>query len=1280
MASIGSRWVDRGAPRFGAWRVLRWAVTGVLATLAAGCGGDPETPPPTPKYSVGGTVAGVSGTVVLQNNGSDMLARSTDGAFTFATALDNGSNYNVTVATQPALQLCAVTNGAGTLSGANVTNVQVTCAPIPAQTFAVGGSVSGLAGTLVLQNNGGDDVTLAADGSFSFSTLIADGAGYAVTVRTQPAAQTCSVINGSGSVAGAAVSNVQVTCADNPPLTYGVGGALTGLAGSVVLQNNGGDALTLTANGVFNFATALPTGSPYAVTVRTQPATQTCTVTGGSGTIASANITGVVVNCVTNLPTTFTVGGSVSGLSGNVVLQNNGGDDLTRTANGAFTFATALAASAPYNVTVRIQPAGQVCTVTNGAGTVAANVTNVQVACATTLQPLTHKVTLGPDRVRPGEGLVGTIHVANRGTAAVNNVVVQARFPAVGVNNSMSQTLLTGGGICPGNGFCDRNELVTWNLGTIAAGQGTTLSLPMIVTAGTADGTTIPLAVELLSGGAQVAIETASVTVDADNALSLAVDEDKDAIAPGSTLAYTLTYGNRGTTSLSGTTMRLPLPAGVTFVSATGGGTLVGDTVQWTLNTLLAGEPGRQRVVVTTSTGLANGSLLATGSAQISGTSASTGVETAQAVAVTRVRTAPPLGLAMALDASPVRAGNPMMVRLTVSNLSGASLFGARLVLRFPVDRVDSSLSQTLITGGAVCPGNSFCDRYELASWALGTLNAGTATTVELPINVTPGSPAGSLVALDAFVEADGVSMSQISQTVAIDNDEPLALSIDVDRDAVAPGSTLTYTLTYANRGATSITGSALRLPLPQGVTFVSASGGGTLVGGAVQWALNTLVPSQSGRVQVVVDVDAGAAAGTLLAVDTAQLTGTTASTGPAAAQAAIVTRVQASSVLGLALEAGPSPAQPGEVVQAKFTVSNAGTSPVFGTTLTVRFPIDSVNSSMSQTLMTGGAVCPGNAFCDRYELATWSLGTIAAGRSVTVQMPMVVTSGTVGGTLAKLQASVSADGLSASRGSMTFVVDGDSALTLTLDDSADALTAGSTLTYGLSYGNRTAASITGTTLVLPLPAGVSFVSATGGGTQVGNTVQWTLGSLPAASTGRVTADVTVGTSVANGTLLVVDAAELAGTSATTGPEKARAMASTRVAASRPLDLGIALSAATVSPGQTLNATMTVTNNSGTALLGAVLLVRYPTEGVNSSLSQTLLTGGGICPGNAFCDRGELVTWNLGTLAAGASVNVTMPMVITSGTAAGTLIRVEAELQSDARDDQATASATARVQ
>ncbi len=39
---------------------------------------------------------------------------------------------------------------------------------------------------------------------------------------------------------------------------------------------------------------------------------------------------------------TYTVGGTISGLTGTAVLENNAGNDLSLSANGAFTFSTAL--------------------------------------------------------------------------------------------------------------------------------------------------------------------------------------------------------------------------------------------------------------------------------------------------------------------------------------------------------------------------------------------------------------------------------------------------------------------------------------------------------------------------------------------------------------------------------------------------------------------------------------------------------------------------------------------------------------------------------------------------------------------------------------------------------------------------------------------------------------------------------------------------------------------------------------------------------------------------
>jgi BspA type Leucine rich repeat region (6 copies) len=80
-------------------------------------------------FTVGGTVTGLSvwDTITLQDNGGDNLTLSTNGTFTFPTALPNGHAYSVTLYTTDGQVACTFTNGSGTISGANVTNIMVSC-------------------------------------------------------------------------------------------------------------------------------------------------------------------------------------------------------------------------------------------------------------------------------------------------------------------------------------------------------------------------------------------------------------------------------------------------------------------------------------------------------------------------------------------------------------------------------------------------------------------------------------------------------------------------------------------------------------------------------------------------------------------------------------------------------------------------------------------------------------------------------------------------------------------------------------------------------------------------------------------------------------------------------------------------------------------------------------------------------------------------------------------------------------------------------------------------
>jgi hypothetical protein len=379
-------------------------------------------------YTVSGTVTGLAGTgLELSNNGTDSISivpGAPPTTFTFPTAISSVDGYAITVTRQPSnpSQTCvAGAATAGPPTGGNVTNATIACST---NSFLVGGTISGLQGTgLQLQNNNGDTLSITAGNtSFAFASPVMSGGAFNVTVLSQATnpAQSCIVVpaTATGTVGTSNVTSVVINCAAN---SYTIGGTITGLTGSgLQLRNNNGPPLPVTPGSTsFTFPQPLPSGLAYSVTVvgPTSNPTQNCVVTPASatGTVGNTAVTSVVINCATN---SFTVGGTISGLTGSgLQLRNNGGNLLNVAAGSTnFTFATPLVSGAPYNITV-VGPTTnpvQNCIVApaTAAGIVGANnVTSVVINCAT------NSFTVGGSI----NGLTGTgLQLSNNGASPIN--------------------------------------------------------------------------------------------------------------------------------------------------------------------------------------------------------------------------------------------------------------------------------------------------------------------------------------------------------------------------------------------------------------------------------------------------------------------------------------------------------------------------------------------------------------------------------------------------------------------------------------------------------------------------------------------------------------------------------------------------------------------------------------------------------------------------------------------------------------------------------------------
>ena len=286
-------------------------LSALACALVIGCsGGGKSTAAVQPAtYTIGGTVSGLTGMgLVLENAGSNSLSVSANAtSFSFSNPVPNSHVYSVTVSAQPSGESCVVANGNGTAT-ADVTSVSVTCTALD----TISGTVTGLVNPgLILQDNGGDSLTVAADATgFSFPTPLSNGDSYLVTVLTEPLGEVCTVSNGSGKAAGA-VTNVAVICTAQ----YEISGTVFGLNGTgLVLQDNGGDNLAVNAHAEsFVFPTPVAAGGAYSITILSQSAAENCSLISGSGK-ANSNVTSASVVCVGDW--SWTAGSNTLGLNG----------------------------------------------------------------------------------------------------------------------------------------------------------------------------------------------------------------------------------------------------------------------------------------------------------------------------------------------------------------------------------------------------------------------------------------------------------------------------------------------------------------------------------------------------------------------------------------------------------------------------------------------------------------------------------------------------------------------------------------------------------------------------------------------------------------------------------------------------------------------------------------------------------------------------------------------------------------------------------------------------
>jgi len=184
---------------------------------AQGLSGAPGAPGQAATILIGTTTTVAAGMPALVTNSG--TANAAILSFSIPQGAPGIPGQSVMTFAEPAGRNCA--SGGIKVVAANGTTYVCNGAPATATFRTISGTLSGLSpgSTVVLRDNGTDDLTLSANGNFTFPTPLTTGSTYAVTVATQPVGGTCSVANATGTVGTSNVTNIAVNCASPTVVT-----------------------------------------------------------------------------------------------------------------------------------------------------------------------------------------------------------------------------------------------------------------------------------------------------------------------------------------------------------------------------------------------------------------------------------------------------------------------------------------------------------------------------------------------------------------------------------------------------------------------------------------------------------------------------------------------------------------------------------------------------------------------------------------------------------------------------------------------------------------------------------------------------------------------------------------------------------------------------------------------------------------------------------------------------------------------------------------------------
>ncbi len=534
-------------------------------------------------------------------------------------------------------------------------------------------------------------------------------------------------------------------------------------------------------------------------------------------------------------------------------------------------------------------------------------------------------------------------------------------------------------------------------------------------------------------------------------------------VAPGGAVTYTISQGNDGLNPAANVVTSVSLPAGLTGVTASGGGTYNSTTGLVTFPSIASQPAGSSTSYTVTVNAPASGTLTAVASVA----SGTTDPMPANNLSSTAVRINPVADVATTLS-GPVTATAGQAVTYTVSTLNAgaAPATGVVQTVQLPAG----------LTGVTVSGGGTYSSATGLVSFpAIASQLPGASVTNTITYTTPASGPLNNVASVATTTEEATVSNNRSAVTTAVTSVADVAVSLTAPATVVA-GNPIVYAVTTTNNGSSAAQNTVTTVQLPTGLAGVTVSGGGTYSSATGLVTFPAIASQPAGSVTNTISFVAPAT-GQLVATANTAADNEEVFTNNSATTTTTVTAATAQTVdVVTTLVVDNATRTPGQPVTFTVTVANAASS---GTAATTVQPVVYLPAGLTGVVLPSGAT-----YNSTTGVVTLPVSSSLAAGATGVSYVITVNAPASGSFTALAFASADQTDTNPANNSATVpvTVTPQADVTTTVAGPA-SVSPGASATYTVLTQNNGPAAAAGVRQTVQLPTGLTGVIVSGGGT-----------------------------------------------------------------------------------------------------------------------------------------------------------------------------------------------------